>query len=160
MLRTCIEVNTMGFPVPGVYTVFKGKQRKLRSPKDKAEWSHGKSSDLENLGLEWSLEVLTYYELGGGGSNGAFVPGRSINKWKSTEVWKSMIHQKKCKSFFVIDVTSMLYFGQYRRIWTEKSTRPIIEGHYVLRQQFTFWPQDPFTEASKEHLATCVIYLC
>ena len=47
-----------------------------------------------------------------------------------------------------------------RRIWTEKLTRPINEGHHVLSQQFTFWPQDPFTEVSKEHLATCVIYLC
>ena len=34
----------MGFPIPGVYTVFKGKKRKLRSPKDKAEWSHGQRS--------------------------------------------------------------------------------------------------------------------
>ena len=60
----------------------------------------------------------------------------------------------------MIDVTSMLYFGQYRRICTEKLTRPINEGHHVLSQQFTFWPQDPFTEPSKEYLVTWVTYLC
>ena len=111
----------------------------------------------------WGLsEVWKFWHItnGGGGSNGGFVPGRSINKWKSTEVWKSMIHQKKCKSFFMIDVTSMLYFGQYRRICTEKLTRPINEGHHVLNQQFTFWPQDPFTEPSKEYLVTWVTSLC
>ena len=44
----------MEFPIPGVYTVFREKQNKtkLRSPKNRAEWSHRKSSDLENLGLE------------------------------------------------------------------------------------------------------------
>ena len=45
----------MGFPVPGVYTVFKGKQRKLRSPKDKAEWGKYKQLDLEEDLLPWWL---------------------------------------------------------------------------------------------------------
>lgn len=44
----------------------------------------------------------------------------------------------------MINVKRMLCDDQCWRIWTEKSTRPINEGHHALDQQFTFWSQDPF----------------
>ena len=65
MLTMCIEMNTMEFPTPGSLQYLE-REKKKKSPKNRAEWSHGKRSDLEHLGLESSFKgVLAYQEEGG-----------------------------------------------------------------------------------------------